>query len=141
LSALFCSAYSIPRFDVGGSALAELPRGKSTFTKVSLNNKLQQTGALQWVGSDLSVQDGALLYAVAISGTSGTVLHTTALSRKFGGGFAYISGKNVIVPDYKNDDHHAMGVWYPKGGKPLARFDAGNLKNAFSEVVSSGTEL
>jgi hypothetical protein len=107
---------------------------------MSLDTTLQHTGALQWVGNDLSVQDGDLLYTVGVSGSSGTVLHTTTLSGESGGGFAYIAGKNTIAPDYKKVDHRAMGVWrYPKGGKPLAKFEAGNLKKAFSEVVSSGT--
>jgi hypothetical protein len=122
-----------------GIQLAELPSGKSTFVNITLNKTLQSTGALQWHDGNLLVQDGNTLYRVSIAGSSGTVVGTTILRRK-GGGLVNIFDDRIIAPDYSKTAPKDVGVWaLPKGAKPRAKFEAGDVKHPYSAVVSVGT--
>jgi hypothetical protein len=62
--------------------LAELPEGGTGLETITLNEKLDRTGAVQWGGQDLAVADdyADVVYQVAVSGNRGTVLGTTHLN-------------------------------------------------------------
>lgn len=80
-----------------------------------------------------------MLYRVSIAGSSGTVVGTTTLRRK-GGGLMNIFDERIIAPDYRKTAPKDVGIWaFPKGAKPRAKFEAGNVKHPHSAVVSVGT--
>jgi hypothetical protein len=132
---LFVDGYS----GSGAILIAELAKGNSTFTPISLDQHLTSTGALQWVGDHLIVEDTDFLYSVSISGSTGTIVSTTKLLGERGGGFGYIFRDSVIAPDIDKRKHARIAVWpYPRGGDALKHFSVGDVTRPVSEVISLG---
>lgn len=115
---------------------AELPKGKTTFTDITLNEKIGFPGAVQWDGRYIDVGDSfhQNLYRFAISGKNGKAMgkllfggdHST-LSAQF-----WLQGSTVVLPyGTQRRSVHNFGVWpYPKGGAPSK-----------SDAVAGSTEL
>ena len=81
----------------GVSLLAELPKGSSTFTDITLNKPLRELGTIQWDGTYITVQNRKAIYRLQVSGSSGTIEGKTPLKGAFGTGFC-IHGDTVIGP-------------------------------------------
>ncbi|MGB8965280.1 MAG: hypothetical protein WCB99_06540 [Candidatus Cybelea sp.] len=113
--------------------IAELPRGSSQLSFVSLDKSLGQGGAIQWDGRYLAVgnpRDSAhpyggpnAIYQVEVSGSSATVVNTIELSdgkgakrnKNPGGAQFWIQERTIIAP---KGPAGGIGLWkYPKGGK------------------------
>jgi hypothetical protein len=121
---LFCDAYG----NSEAFALFELPKGSSTVTAVPVSGTSGLLAAsIQWDGTDLafSAGDGATLYQIALSGSSGSVAGSTPLT---GGGAVWQfwitnnlgskkhKGLRVIAPTFLNSVP-TVGYWnYPAGG-------------------------
>lgn len=120
----------------GGAGLAELPSGSSTFTNITLNEKLYPTGKVQWVGKSLVVQSYSALYRISISGSTGTVIGKTRLfGRVTRGEFTDVLGDQVFAPDWNRTTQNA-GLWnYPKSGKPVTVFRT-EVRHPYSGVLS-----
>jgi hypothetical protein len=113
---------------------AELPNRSNAFTNIKIKGmSSSDDGPLQWDGKHIAVtifsnQAGPLvIHRVKISGTTGDILGTTALSgQKRFIGQDWISGSTVIAFD---DNSHRIGFWpYPEGGN--ARASARSPKDA-----------
>lgn len=109
-----------------GYVLAELPKGGSTFTDISLNEQLNALLSIQWDGSYMTVRSGNAIYRFTVSGSSGTVVGKTVLSGAWGisNGTFWIQGDTVIGPHLSKTDGNGrhngryLGFWrYPLGGK------------------------
>ncbi|MBV8343580.1 MAG: hypothetical protein JO190_01130 [Candidatus Eremiobacteraeota bacterium] len=119
----------------GNFEFAELPKGSSTFTNITLNKTFPYPGAVQWDGHDVAVGDyeSNAIYQFKISGQRGTKVGTTHLGgSSYAIGF-WIAGSTVIGP---NDDSGTVMFWkYPAGGTHTE--DIKGLKNPWGAVVSS----
>lgn len=120
----------------GGFALAELPKGKKTFEKITLT-RIKYPGALAWNGSALSVGDadpfkqGLLIYRVSGSKISGH----TQLSDSCGSlGDFTVAGSSVVALD---PSCSKAGIFnYPGGGSPTKQIKLSRHGAAVGVVVS-----
>jgi hypothetical protein len=112
-------------------ALAELPRGASTFINITLNKQIpcrihdgECRDSVQWDGKYISItkraaaNEAPAVYRVAVSGSSGTVVSTTTFRGKWAdntsGAVSWIQGSRIIL-GYRPG---SLGAWkYPAGGK------------------------
>jgi hypothetical protein len=128
----------------GRFAFAELPRGASTFTNISVSDSFENAGSVQWDGSYITVQTTGnsgrvvLIYRLAVSGSSATVVGTTTLTsnrNRFEGGQYWIQGSSVIGPANRGK---SVAIWrYPQGGhsKKMIR-GAGNSARGVTVSVA-----
>jgi hypothetical protein len=122
---------------VGGSfAFAELPKGSSTFTNITLNKTIGTPGGVQWDGKYVTVGDAkaGLIYQVKISGSSATVVGTTSLTGSDGVFQSFIDGKKVVGPNVFSAN--AMLWSYPAGGSPVKTLTG--FVDPFGSAVSKG---
>ena len=118
--------------------MAELPKGSSLFTTISLNERVY-AGAIQWDGRYLAVTSGGTnnIYRVRISGSIGAVVATVAIraGKCFGAlSSDWIQGNTIIAPYRPRCGH--IGVWkYPLGGAPIEKF--GKIHEGFDGVTVS----
>jgi hypothetical protein len=109
----------------GGSAspLAELPKGSSTFSSVTLNKSIS-TESLQWEKGYLTIASATnnlgplYIYRVHISASQGTIVGSTALTMRHlgydGNGQYWIQGDRVLGAGLR---HSRLQIWrYPAGG-------------------------
>jgi hypothetical protein len=113
---------------------AELPKGKSTFTDITLNETIYLPGGVQWDGKYIAVGDQvavkrnftSTIYQFSISGQTGTEVGFTLLTGskqvaqfwlpKIGRGKKNPEGTTVIGPNQNGAD---TVFWpYPAGGSP-----------------------
>lgn len=105
--------------------LAELPKGSSQFTTITLDRVIHSPGSMQWNGNDLVVEDAgksssspAVIYRFAINGSSGHMVRATTLKNSVASGQFLILGRTIIGPA-KQNSLYGLGFWrYPKGGTP-----------------------
>jgi hypothetical protein len=110
---------------------AEMPRGSSSFTNITLNQTLgPYPGAVQWDGKYVALDDATtdVLYRIKVTGSNGTVVgmtrfkgdHSTLVSQ------FWIAGRTIVVPYGRlTRSVRKMGFWlYPAGGAPSKSFDA-----------------
>jgi hypothetical protein len=96
--------------------IAELPKGSSTFTSITVNQSLNWPGGLQWDGKYLVVgdQDAADVYEFAISGSSGTLEGTTPINGADDVHQFWIHGHAIVGGDHSDSE---VQFWpYPLGG-------------------------
>jgi hypothetical protein len=123
---LFVDGISPPR-DGSHFVLAELPKGSSTFTDITLDKHISLPGGVQWDGKYLALadQNTSVIYQFRLSGSRGTEVHSTPLGSPASDVFQfYISGKTVIAPnDYslgsKTTKGDVLYYQYPAGGAPI----------------------
>ena len=114
----------------GDFQLAELPKGKLTFSGITVNSgtklnfKIGWPGGVQWDAGSLALGDqyankfikepyANVVYKLKISGNSGTVMATVPL---VGGGDVvqfWVQGTNIIGPDAQNE---YVGYWKDRAG-------------------------
>jgi len=103
---------------------AELPKGSSSFTEITLNVSITTPGGVQWDGKYVTVGDAKSGNIYQTNGAGGTVEGTTSLSDSDGIFQYFIDGKRVVGPNVYSAN---AGIWkYPKGGAPtttLTGFD------------------
>jgi hypothetical protein len=109
----------------GGFAFAELPKGGSTFTDITLNQSINWPGQVQWDGKYVAVGDQTTtnIYQFAVSGSAGTLQATTTLSGASYVQDFWIRGSHVIVDNAFNISSQgyteALFYNYPAGGAPI----------------------
>lgn len=101
-------------------AFAELPFGRHTFKKITLNQTFQIPGNVQWEGAHVAVGDDgtSVIYEFTVSGKSGTEVGSTPL-----GGSTYVTQfwiqpPNVIGPNTYSSGGDVLFWKYPAGGSP-----------------------
>ncbi len=101
------------------AAFAELPKGGSKFTNLTLDQSIEMPGGVQWDGKYVAIGDSAAnaIYQFSIAGKKGTKAGTTQLT---GASFTvqfWIDGSRVAGADSGIGN---VGVWkYPSGGAAL----------------------
>ena len=103
---------------------AELPKGASDFTVLSISYSVGVPGQVQWDGKYITYEGRgspeATIYRLAISGSAATIVGTTTLkSIKYRASQSWLYGSKVIAPYYDQGSRfNIVGVWdYPQGGK------------------------
>jgi DNA-binding beta-propeller fold protein YncE len=104
-----------------GFAFAELPKGSSALTNITINRSIGPGGGVQWNGKYVTVGNGhALIYEVQVSGSQGTVKGSTTLKGTSSVFEFWIEGTRVLASNiisFLTADGNA-GIWnYPAGGK------------------------
>jgi hypothetical protein len=105
--------------------LAELPHGGDALTNITVSQKIDGPGQVQWDGTNLAIGDTASapskIYRFSVSGKSARKVGSTALGGSTSVRQFWIQGRQVIGPDFGRD----VGFWkYPMGGsltKKIAR--------------------
>jgi hypothetical protein len=102
-------------------ALAELPKGGSTFVLISLQSitgPANSLGAMRWDGTYLAISDSATtIYRVAVSGTTAQVVGTVQLQGLNVVSSMWIQGDTIVAGGSPN---RRVLIWkYPAGGNPI----------------------
>jgi DNA-binding beta-propeller fold protein YncE len=113
---------------------AELPKGSSTFTEISLNATIATPGGVQWDGTYVVVGDATGGKVYQTNGAGGKVERTMTLSDSDGIFQFFIDRKKFIGPNV--DSTTAMFWRYPAGGSPTKTLSG--LTDPFGAVVSRG---
>jgi len=118
---------------------AELPKGASAFTDISVNVSVQNEGQVQWDGQYITVEDlSGKIYQLSISGSQATVVGTATFTKiKKLKGSSWIDGHSVISMYQKGQQvQRALGFWkYPGGGKHTNSILSWGFKTRGSEVL------
>ena len=104
----------------GTSSFAELPKGSSFFTDITLNQSVYSSSVIQWDGSYVTIADAGAheIDRVVFSGSSGTIVGQTRLRDWHQGTFKeiWLQGSAAIAQPAKNG---SVAVWkYPNGDYP-----------------------
>ena len=101
--------------------LAELPKGKSSFTDVTLNQGIGFPGNVQWVGGNLVVgdKDVSAVYEFIIAGSSGKLVGTTELKGTKYVDFSWVHGSRIVIANGGGTKQSAMIFDFPAGGKAI----------------------
>jgi hypothetical protein len=118
-------------------AFAELPKGSSSFTNITLSTYINYPGGIQWDGEHLAVGDQLstppTVYQIAFNGSKNTEVGATQLAGTSDVAQFWIpnllNGQrkrgNIVAVDY--GDPRDVGIWkFPKGGsakQTLTGFD------------------
>jgi hypothetical protein len=135
-----------------GLGFAELPKGSSSFTDITIDPALQGwPWQVQWDGSYITYEVagsahsyyGMTIYRLKVSGSAATVVSETdfkGVTRT--AAQSWIQGDRIFVPYGIRGDAAAktrIGVWrYPSGGRPLESFKhLSNPRPTFQAVTVS----
>jgi hypothetical protein len=121
--------------DRTGFELIELPKGSTTFEKITTSNTVGFPGSVQWDGKYLAVtdQDTSEIYQYTVSGTTATLEGTVSLSGVGDCAQTWIAKGVVYCGDADNEDGSAFS--YPAGGSALAVF-TGNFDYPLGVVAA-----
>jgi hypothetical protein len=103
-----------------GYEMAEMPAGSQTFEPVTLNQTIILPGAIQWdgkhlaVGDQVSIYGPSKIYEFSMSGSTGTLVGTTALADSCDVLQFWIAGRRVIASNVCAP--HVQYFSYPSGG-------------------------
>lgn len=117
----------------GVVALAELPKGSSTFINIPLNQTFNGAGGIQWNAGEVAVGDyyNAVIYEFRISGSTAQEVGSTPLD---GSGTViqfFIDRDTAIVPStLQNSSGYVKLYEYPSGGTALRTLDFGSPSGA-----------
>ncbi len=118
---------------------AELPKGASEFTDISVNVSVQNEGQVQFDGQYITVEDlSGKIYRLSISGSQASVVGTTTFTKiKKLKGSSWIDGHSVLSM-YQKGQHiqRALGFWkYPAGGTHTKSISNWGFETRGSEVM------
>jgi hypothetical protein len=104
--------------------LAELPKGRASFTDLTVNHRYYGGSVVSWDGSHVTLADPIqrVIFRLQVSESTATVIGTTHLSDWRNGAFkeVWFLGNNLITQPARDGD---AGVWqYPAGGSPTTVF-------------------
>ena len=104
-------------------AYAELRRGASTFTTITVAQTITSPGGIRWDGKYFSVGERAanVVYRIKIVGSRGIEAGATTLAGSNEIGPLWIAGSTIYVPQYTSKENQAEVRFYhyPAGGKAL----------------------
>jgi hypothetical protein len=117
--------------------LAELPHGKSNLTSISLNQSIGSPGNVVWDGKHIAVGDGSdgTIYQISVSGSQGTVVSTTSLSKGGNAAQFFVDGREAVAG--VTGSTNKFGLWkYPAGGNPTSIFKLARVDGPYAVAVS-----
>ncbi|MBV8067686.1 MAG: hypothetical protein JO113_06895, partial [Candidatus Eremiobacteraeota bacterium] len=102
---------------------AELPKGSTSFTDITLDQKIHYPGAVQWDGKYIAFEDtfDDMVYRVKVAGSRGFAVKSLRFKGQRGDLLVqfWIAGSSILMPYgsfYRTI--HSVGYWpYPAGGK------------------------
>jgi hypothetical protein len=102
----------------GRFQFAELPKGRSEFTNITLNQKIYWPGSVLWDGNYVAVGDVVVpnVYEFSISGSQGTLRGTTPLDGVIYDNAFSLDRKRIVVAAGGTSFNTAMIFDYPAGG-------------------------
>jgi hypothetical protein len=121
----------------GQLQLAELPKGRSRFENITLNQSFIYPGGIQRDGKYMAIADAvqAVIYRFAIAGSVGTKVGSTPLDGSNTVGQFFIAGSRVIAPSAPQGSSGYVKVYdYPAGGG--AKRTLSNFSSPVAVVVS-----
>jgi hypothetical protein len=130
--------------DVGSynTEFAELPKGSTSFTKVSLDKTIGYPGGVQWDGKYMAVQDAAsrILYRFKLAGNKGKSVGSV----KFSGDKStlvhqfWIQAPSIVMPYGQTGRQvRQVGFWpYPGGGSATKTFSVKRATELVGVTVS-----
>jgi hypothetical protein len=104
---------------------AELAKGSSMFTDITLNRNINWPGQVQWDGQYMAIGDQTTtsIYRFLISGSAGTLQGTTILTGASNVQDFWLHGPHVIASNEFNVNSQgyteALFYKYPAGGAPI----------------------
>jgi hypothetical protein len=104
-------------------ALVELPKGGSSFQKITTSNTVEFPGSVQWDGTYLTVFDQLTnqFYQYTVSGTTATLKGTIQLTGSSDCAQTWIVKQGLVYcGDAGNNNGEVFA--YPAGGSPIAVF-------------------
>ncbi len=109
-------------FNNGGFELVVLPKGSSTFQRITTSNTVEFPGSVQWDGTYLTVfdQEANAMYQYSISGTTATLKGTVKFTTSSDCAQTWIVKGLVYCADAGNNDGEVFK--YPAGGSAIAVF-------------------
>ena len=107
--------------DVIGGFLqfAEMPAGRSTFKRITLQQRFEYPGSIQWDGKDVAIGDyrAGIIYRFDVRGKRGTEVGTTPLPGSIDVSQFAIQGSHVVVPSSEQNYAAYVKIYdYPAGG-------------------------
>jgi hypothetical protein len=127
----------------GAYVFAELPKGSSTFTDISLPYGVCCLGRIQWDGKYITMQNERqyIVYRLSVSGSSGSIVGTTSLNdvTKIGMGESWLDAKHsrLVVPE--GHFRRVLGAYaYPGGGNAVKVDAHAHLVLMLSATISVG---
>jgi hypothetical protein len=117
-------------------AFAELPKGGTSFKKISLNQHIEFPGGVQWDGTHVAVADRNtdVIYRFAISGLKGKEVGSTPLIGGSNVNQFWIDGPKVVGAD--PGAANVMFWNYPSGGSQTKTI--GGLSEPVGATISEG---
>jgi hypothetical protein len=141
----FCGYDAIGNLSLDGYSktlaieFAELPRGSSQFTNLTLNQTIGEPGSVQWDGTYLAIGDAStnIIYQFSIDGSVGTEMGATTLNGvTYGLNQFWIENARVVGAAAVDDE---VGVWkYPAGGSALRVIKQNGSYAPIGVTVSTG---
>ena len=125
------------------AALAELPKGASGFSQLTISDTIAGAGQVQWYGKYLSYSSTfggePFIYRLNISGTSAELVKTTHLTSERWLFYPWIYQGKILAPYAPHRPYaRALGVWdYPKGGKVVNKFTGFGRQASLGSVTVS----
>ncbi len=118
----------------GSYQLAELAKGASALTNLTLSPPLVRPGGVEFDGTNLAIEDSgfarrfAAIDRVRVTASGATVLGTTHLKGLANRGVTFwLDGGDVVTTAGQQDT--LVGRWpYPDGGKPVKIFHAQGIR-------------
>ncbi len=113
-------------------AFAELRKGSSGLTNITLQQKIEWPGGVQWDGKYVAVgdTDAGIIYRIKVAGDK--VKGSTSLAGSDYVNQFWIAGKVVVAPS--QDGNAGVGFYaYPAGGSPTKTI---SVEEPFGAVVS-----
>ncbi|MGB8965277.1 MAG: hypothetical protein WCB99_06525 [Candidatus Cybelea sp.] len=132
--------------DGTNAALAELPKGTSTFSQLTISKTIEGAGQVQWYGNYLSYSStfggDPFIYRLKISGTGAEVVKTTRLVHEKWLWYPWIYQNKILAPYTRHGvSARALGIWdYPRGGKIVEKFTGFGAASLQSVTVSVATK-
>jgi hypothetical protein len=117
----------------GAVALAELPKGSSTFINIPLNQTFNGAGGIQWNTGEIAVGDyyNAVIYEFRVSGSTAKEVGSTPLDASGAVIQFFIDRHIVIVPStLQNSSGYVKLYEYPSGGTARRTLDFGSPSGA-----------
>jgi hypothetical protein len=130
---LFVDGFTTLPSQGGVFQFAELPKGSSSFTNITLNRRVNVPGAVQWDGTYVAVGDVKTGVIYRTNGAGGKVESTTRLVGTNYDFQPWIQGKTIVVPSNRSIE---TGFWhYPVGGKAHKTIKIGSPYGATVSVA------
>jgi hypothetical protein len=124
--------------------VAELPRGSSQFTVITLDKTGVADGGIHWDGKYMAISTSYphrqhVIYRFRISGSSAEVVQTVYFRHQWQGWKFWVQGHTMVAP---TPHGIATALWnYPSGGKPYESLSIISSQGVTVSVAPSNSHI